>query len=145
MLEEADPAVLLVEDEPLVRLFLSDLLIDAGFRIVETANAGEALTVLEAGIRISVILADVDMPPGIDGYELARQVHERWPDIEILMTSGRRWPAEGDLPPGAAFLAKPCPNDVIISHVQAARARADARCSRDGGGRVVPFPFPRTA
>jgi CheY-like chemotaxis protein len=145
MPDDAGLAILLIEDEPLVRLFLSDLLIDAGFRIVETANAGEALTVLEAGIRVSVILADVDMPPGIDGYELARQVHERWPHIEILMTSGRRWPVEGDLPPGAAFLAKPCPNDAIISHVQAASERVDARRSRDDYGRVVPFPLPKTA
>jgi CheY-like chemotaxis protein len=140
MPEDPTPAILLVEDEPLVRLFVSDLLNDAGFRIIEAANAGEALAVLEAGIPVSVLLADVDMSPGINGYELAHQVHERWPQIEILVTSGRQWPAKGDLPPGAAFLAKPCPNEAIISHVQSAVERAGAHARHDDEGRVIPFP-----
>jgi CheY-like chemotaxis protein len=136
---ESSPAVLLVEDEPLVRLVVSELLLDAGFRVVEAANAAEALAVLEAGVPIAVLLADVDMPPGINGYELALQVYERWPKVEILIMSGRQWPAEGDLPPGAAFLAKPCPNEAIISHVRSGieRSAVDPEASE---GRVVPFP-----
>jgi len=91
----------------------------------------------------------VDMPGPCDGYELARQVHEAWPDIEILIMSGRRWPEQGDLPPGAAFLAKPCPNESIVSHVHSAaeRIRGSYRSKPDqapsGAGKIVPFP--RTA
>ena len=135
------PVVLLVEDEPLLRLVASDLLIEAGRRVVEAANAAEALAVLEAGVGIEVLLADVDMPPGINGYELARQVHARWPVVEILMMSGRQWPADGDMPPGAAFLAKPCPNDALGSHVRSAAARARGhRLEADPGADVIPFP-----
>jgi CheY-like chemotaxis protein len=137
--EPPSPAILLVEDEPLVRLVVSDLLLDAGFRVVEAANSAEALAVLEAGIPVTVLLADVDMPPGINGYELAREVHERWPAVEILITSGRQWPAEGDLPPGAAFLAKPCPNESIIAHIRSAIERSGLGRQADEG-RVVPFP-----
>jgi CheY-like chemotaxis protein len=150
MSQPEDPvrAVLLVEDEPLVRLFMAELLVDAGFRVVEAANADEALTVLNAGVDIHVLLADVDMPPGMNGYELAQAVHGHWPAVEILMTSGRQWPADGDLPPGAAFLAKPCPNDAIISHVRSAADRALAskrpedleEAAVDGGPKVIPFP-----
>ena len=47
----SDPStILLVEDEPLIRLFISDLLEDVGFKVVEAANAAEALVLLEAGI-----------------------------------------------------------------------------------------------
>jgi len=141
--------VLLVEDEPLVRLLAADVLVEAKFRVIEAANAEEALTVLQAGVEVDVLLSDVEMPPGIDGYALARQVHERWPEIEILITSGREWPTEGDLPPGAAFLAKPCPNETLVSYVQSAAERArGARSARAAetstgtaeDGTVVPFP-----
>jgi CheY-like chemotaxis protein len=145
MSEDPNSAILLVEDEPLVRLLVSDLLLDAGFRVIEAANAAEALAVLGAGVEVHVLLADVDMPPGINGYALAHQVRERWPAVEILMTSGRQWPGEGDLPPGAAFLAKPCPNDAIVSHVRSAaeRARASRAPAVESGmddPRVIPFP-----
>jgi DNA-binding NtrC family response regulator len=138
--------VLLIEDEPLVRLVAADVLVDANFRVIEAANAEEALTILRAGIEVDVLVSDVEMPPGINGYELARQVHEQWPAIEILITSGREWPTEGDLPSGAAFLAKPCPNETLVSHARSAAERAQAakavsRAQDDADdGTVVPFP-----
>ena len=141
--------VLLVEDEPLVRLFISDLLEEADFKVVEASNADEARVLLEAGLPVNVLLTDVDMPGACDGYELARRVHESWPEVEILIMSGRRWPEQGDLPPGAAFLAKPCPNESIVSHVHSAaqRIRGERRRpsgrSPSGAGKIVPFP--RTA
>jgi DNA-binding NtrC family response regulator len=140
--------VLLVEDEPLIRLFLSELLEDAGFRVVEAANAAEALVLLSAGLSVNVLLTDVDMPIGCSGFELAHQVHRSWPETEILIMSGRRWPSQGDLPPGAAFLAKPCPNEAIVSHVISAAERTKRSChvaksprpSLEETGRVLPFP-----
>lgn len=140
--------VLLVEDEPLVRLVAADILVDANFRVIEAANGEEALTVVRAGVEVDVLLSDVEMPPGPNGYELALQVHEHWPTIEILITSGREWPREGDLPPGAAFLAKPCPSETLVSYVrsaaeraQAARAaRASLNASDPAEGTVVLFP-----
>lgn len=137
--------VLVVEDEPLVRLVVAEVLSDAGFKVLEAADAGEALTILEADIPIDVLYADVDMPPGINGYELAQQVHAEWPQIEILITSGRAWPGEGDLPAGAAFLSKPVPNEALVSHITAAAARARADQipqvdAKEGPDNVVPFP-----
>jgi hypothetical protein len=75
-------------------------------------------------------------------------VHEQWPTSEILLTSGREWPREGDLPPGAAFLAKPCPSETLVSYVRSAAERAQtARVEHsavNGGnsaeGTIVPFP-----
>ncbi|QFU18165.1 response regulator [Microvirga thermotolerans] len=145
---EDQSTVLLVEDEPLIRLFISDLLEDAGFKVVEAANSAEALTILEAGLTVDVLLTDVDMPYGCSGFELAQQVHARWSRTEILIMSGRQWPSCGDLPPGAAFLAKPCPNEAIVSHVISAAERTKrlrkagnkATSSKDLAGNVVPFP-----
>jgi CheY-like chemotaxis protein len=148
MSEPLQSVVLVVEDEPLVRLLVSEVLTDAGFKVLEAANAGEALTILQAGIEVHVLYADVDMPPGINGYELARQVHRNWPGIEILITSGRAWPGQGDLPMGAAFLAKPVPIEAMVSHVKAAADRAqEAKAARVAAApldstedTIVPFP-----
>jgi len=143
--------VLLVEDEPLIRLFISELLEEADFKVVEAANAQEAQVILEAGLPVNVLLTDVDMPGGCNGFELAHRVHESWPEIEILIMSGRQWPGQGDLPPGAAFLAKPCPNEAIISHVHSAAERTRAGHRLVKGGQIPApeaakiLPFPRTA
>ena len=135
--------VLVVEDEPLVRLLLGEVLSEGGFKVVEAANGAEALTTLSADIRVRVMLSDVDMP-GLSGFELATEVTRRWPAIEILIFSGRRWPAPGDLPAGAAFLEKPVPNEVLVSHVNAALNRAAARRSDAGCDDRTVIPFPRT-
>ena len=143
----SDPVVvLLVEDEPLVRIVLSELLADSGFRVLEAANAQEALTILGAELDVRVMLTDVDMPPGLNGYELARHVHERWPGVGILVTSGRQWPTDGDLPQGAAFLTKPMPNEVLVFYVKAAVERA-IRAAEDTAVEVerTVVPFPRRA
>jgi len=73
----------LVEDETLVRRLTADILEDAGFRVIEAANASAALNWLDTGEDVQVLFTDVHMPPGIDGLELARRVHERWPEIRL--------------------------------------------------------------
>ncbi len=151
MSEKFAGVVLLVEDEPLVRLVVVDVLMEADFRVIEASNADEALTVLNVGVPVDVLLSDVEMPPGPNGYALAHQVRERWPDIEILIVSGREWPVEGDLPQGAAFLAKPVPNEAILLQVKSAALRAqEARRAKeppaaDGTADCQIISFPKTA
>ncbi len=144
---ESQSTVLLVEDEPLIRLFISELLEEAGFKVVEAANATEAQVLLNAGLQVNVLLTDVDMPNGCNGFELAHQVHQCWPEAEILIMSGRQWPSQGDLPPGAAFLAKPCPNEAIVSYVHSAAERSrkmrqanKARAAALETAKILPFP-----
>jgi len=145
--------VLRVEDEPLVRLVTADLPIEADFRVAEAANADEALTLLSAGVDVDVVFSDVEMPPGLNGYALARQVHEQWLSTEILITSGREWPRGGDLPPGGAILAKPCPSETPVSYVRSAAERTQAaRAGRSAEqrsigwmARLCHFPRPTNA
>lgn len=101
-------SILLVEDEVLVRLFAADVLAeDGGFEVLETANADEAMLVLESRRDVRVLFTDVDMPGSINGYALARLVARRWPSIRIIVSSGKTGPAAGDLPAHARFLPKP--------------------------------------
>ena len=144
--------ILLVEDEPLVRLVVADILMDAQFRVIEAADAEEALRVLKAEVNVDVILSDVEMPPGMNGYDLARQVHKNWPSMGILVASGREWPRADDLPPGAVFLSKPYSHATLVSHVlaatektQAARALAKPQGGTDGTADGAAAPIPKTA
>ncbi|MBF9195854.1 response regulator [Microvirga terrestris] len=127
--------VLLVEDEPLVRLVTADILLEANFRVIEAGDAAEALRVLKAEVAVDVVLSDVEMPPGMNGFELVGHVHRDWPGVEIIVSSGREWPKENDLPPGAVFLPKPYLNATLVSYVQEAARKAHEarRLRRDAG------------
>jgi CheY-like chemotaxis protein len=99
--------VLIVEDEMLVRMCVADMIEEMGRKTVEAADADEAVRVLTNRTDIGFLFTDVEMPGSMDGYQLARTVRERWPDIAIMITSGRRQPRTGDIPPGGRFIAKP--------------------------------------
>jgi two-component system, response regulator PdtaR len=101
------PVVLLVEDEPLVRELDIDVLQESGFRVLEARTADEAFDILKTRPDVHVVFTDVDMPGSLNGFEFARLVHQGWPAIPILVTSGKLQPQPGDLPPNATFLPKP--------------------------------------
>ena len=95
---QALPRILVVEDEPLLRLFNADMLSDAGFDVLEAANADKALRVLETTHGIRVVFTDVEMPGTLDGYALARWVHVNRPAVKTMIVSGRALPRAGDVP-----------------------------------------------
>ena len=100
--------LLIVEDDGLIRLDLVDMVTDLGFSTLEASTADQALQMLEANAStIHAILTDIDMPGSINGLGLANVAHRRWPDMKVVVISGRYSPAEGVLPPGAVFLTKP--------------------------------------
>ena len=71
--------ILLVEDEVLVRMVAADVLSDAGFTVLESASAEEALMLLETRPDVQVLFTDVNMPGALDGLGLAQAVHDRSP------------------------------------------------------------------
>lgn len=109
------PAVLVVEDDALLRIDIALAMTDAGFAVIEASDGEEALEVLERRASVSAIFTDIDMPGAIDGLELARIVRARWPEIAVLVTSGHL--VANDDTPGRFF---PKPYDVrdVISQVR---------------------------
>lgn len=98
---------LVVEDEPLVRVFAAEVLQDAGYRVFEACDAQDALAILDERHDIQIVITDIEMPGDMDGLALASAVRARWPDTVILINSGRVRPEPDALPIGAGFLAKP--------------------------------------
>jgi CheY-like chemotaxis protein len=101
------PAVLIVEDEALVRLGAVKIIQDSGFEVIEAACADEAIRILESRGDIRVVFTDIHMPGSMDGLKLAQAIRNRWPPIKIIVTSGHERLTEQDLPKGVRFFAKP--------------------------------------
>ena len=101
------PTILVTEDDELLRLIACELLEDHGYAVVEADNAEEALKVLEKRKDVRVLFTDIQMPPGCDGLELAREVHNRWPKVHFVITSGQVQPTRAQIADDGRFIRKP--------------------------------------
>lgn len=110
--------VMVVEDEPLLRMAAADLVEGAGFEVVEAANATDAVRILESRADIRIVFSDIDMPMGIDGMKLAALIRDRWPPIEIVLVSGHVEPLPADLPPRTVFFPKPYKEAEIVAQIR---------------------------
>ena len=106
--------VLVVEDEPLLRLSAADMLAEAGFEVIEAANAAEAIDILDRRKDIHPVFSDIDMPDGIDGLRMAAIIRDRWPPIDIVLTSGHVAPDVSTLPARCVFYPKPYRHRQVI-------------------------------
>jgi two-component system, response regulator PdtaR len=111
--------VLIVEDEPIVRLDAIDTLTHAGFRVIEAANADEAIAILESRDDIRVVVTDIQMPGSMDGLKLAATIGSRWPPIALIVTSGRICVEKQDLPERGRFLPKPYSGAGLVDAIHA--------------------------
>ena len=102
-----EPAVLLVEDEPLLGELMTEALIDQGFEVHAAGDAGDALRHLVSGAEVDILFTDIDLGGGMDGAELAQLARDMRPKLPVVYTSGRRLPEQIAAVPGAAFLPKP--------------------------------------
>ena len=111
--------VLVVEDEPLQRMSLVDMLGEAGYGAVEATDADGAIAILERRTDIQIVLVDIEMPGSLDGLRLAAAVRGRWPPIEIILTTAGRPPLVDSLPARAVFLPKPLNRTRVRKAVEA--------------------------
>src|SRR5664279_5770626 len=100
-------AVLVVEDEMMLRMRAVDMVEDAGFTPIEAVNADDALSILESRSDIQLLFTDIQMPGSMDGLKLAYAVHERWPLIKIILVSGQLKLTDDDKPVDSRFFGKP--------------------------------------
>lgn len=101
------PVVLVVEDEPIIRMFATVIVEDAGFEALEASTAEEALALLETREDIRVLFTDVEMPGSLNGLDLVEIVREKWPPVELIVASGRVKVDPQRLPERARFFTKP--------------------------------------
>ena len=114
--EEVAKSVLVVDDEVLIRLMMADALRDAGYSVIEAADAEEALSLIAAAVPVDLVVTDVRMPGPVDGLDLARTVRQLRPTLPIVVSSGHLEAREADVPGVVdAFLPKPYLPDQLLT------------------------------
>lgn len=80
--------VMIVEPEVVVRTVVAEYLRECGYKVIEGTGAEDVWKILDDNILIDIVLADVQLAGGVDGFSLARRIRDRYPATDILLTSG---------------------------------------------------------
>ncbi|MDP4026959.1 PAS domain S-box protein [Methylobacterium sp. NEAU 140] len=120
-LAEAGETVLIVDDEPTVRMLVTDVLGDLGYTAVEAADGAGGLKVLQSDARIDLLVTDVGLPGGMNGRQMADAARVNRPDLKVLFITGFAENAllnNGQLEPGMSVLTKPFAVDTLAARVR---------------------------
>ncbi|MDO9426834.1 MAG: PAS domain-containing protein [Methylobacterium sp.] len=133
--EEADPmgslgdapraeqgqTVLIVDDEPTVRMLVTEVLEDLGYTAIEAADGPAGLKVLRSNVRIDLLVTDVGLPGGMNGRQVADAARVSRPGLKVLFITGYAENAvvgNGHLDPGMAVLTKPFVMEALASRIR---------------------------
>ena len=109
--------ILVVEDELLVGMDMAEAFRAEGYDAMVALSAEEGLAILEREGDVRVVFTDIDLPGRIDGIDLANEIERRWPQIEILMTSGHHVPNTDLVRSYGRFVPKPYPPAAVVRRV----------------------------
>jgi len=118
---EAGETVLVVDDEPTVRMLIGDTLNELGYTGIEAADAASGLKVLESDAKIDLLITDVGLPGGMNGKDMAEQARAKRPDLKVLFITGYAQNAaisNGKLDPGMHVLSKPFAMEKLASRIR---------------------------
>lgn len=108
------PCLLLVDDDPLVRMVLTMGLQDRGFDVTEAATGEAAMVLLERGLQPMAVVSDIDLGKGCNGIELADRLADTHPDLRVVLISGRLRPELKSIRGHRAFLPKPFMIEALV-------------------------------
>jgi len=117
--------VLIIEDEPVLRIEALDMVERAGFEAVEAWSIDDAIRILETRPDIRIVYMDLDMPRGVRGIEIAAAIRDRWPPIEIILTAATFNEPDLQLPVRAEFYPKPVQHDRVVAAMRRLASAAD--------------------
>jgi CheY-like chemotaxis protein len=114
--------VLVVDDEPTVRMLIADILADLGFTAIEAEDSATGLQTLRSDARIDLLVTDVGLPGGMNGRQLAEAGRAARPGLKVIFITGYAENAvvgNGQLDPGMAVLTKPFSIETMAARIQA--------------------------
>jgi DNA-binding NtrC family response regulator len=120
--KERCPAILVVEDEVLIRLVIADYLRECGFKVYETGSAQEAIEILKSDqAAIDLVFTDIRLPGEINGFALGQWVRTNRPGLPIILTSGdsKKSDAAKELCENEPFFAKPYDVQLVVAQIRA--------------------------
>ncbi|MFP2899454.1 PAS domain S-box protein [Corallococcus sp. 4LFB] len=113
--------VVLVEDEPVVRALIVEVLHEWGYQVREAEDGPSGLRLLESLPRVDLLLTDLGLPGGLTGRQLADLARQRRPALKVLFMTGYAQAAaqaSGFLQAGMEMVTKPVAMDLLVSRVQ---------------------------
>jgi DNA-binding NtrC family response regulator len=111
-------SVLIVEDDRLILWDIADRIEAEGYKVYQAPDADAALALLSHHHDIRLVFTDIDMPGPMNGLELAASVHDRWPPVKIIVTSGQHRADIADLPDGSMFFSKPYAHVAVLGSMR---------------------------
>ncbi|MDX7952412.1 PAS domain S-box protein [Lichenihabitans sp. Uapishka_5] len=117
----AGETVLVVDDEPTVRMLVVEVLEDLGYTALEAGDGAAGLRVLQSGVRIDLLVTDVGLPGGMNGRQLADAARVARPSLKVLFITGYAENSvigHGHLDPGMHILTKPFALDVLAARIR---------------------------
>ncbi len=106
----AGETVLVVDDEDAIRMLISEVLVEAGYRVLEATDGPSGLRILQSAARIDLLITDVGLPGGVNGRQIADAARTTRPDLKVLFITGYAENAvvgNGHLEAGMAIMTKP--------------------------------------
>lgn len=122
------PTVLLVEDEPIIRMGLADHIARQGFAVIEAGSGDRAMEMVRNGNLVDIIITDVQMPGQHDGIALALWTRRNFPHIKLIIVSGA---TSGAVAPDllgeeGRIMPKPYQYDEIVARMRELLERPDS-------------------
>jgi PAS domain S-box-containing protein len=117
----AGETVLVVDDEPSVRMLVAEVLDELGYSAIEASDAISGLKVLRSDVRIDLLITDVGLPGGLNGRQMADAARANRPDLKVLFITGYAENAaigNGHLEPGMHVLTKPFAMDMLAARIR---------------------------
>jgi PAS domain S-box-containing protein len=117
----AGETVLVVDDEPTVRTLIAETLSELGYTAIEAADALSGMKVLDSDVRLDLLITDIGLPGGMNGWEMADRARQRRPDLKVLFITGYAENAaigNGHLRPGMQVLSKPFAMEKLASRIR---------------------------
>lgn len=118
---EQGETVLVVDDEPTVRMLVTEVLQDLGYTAIEAATGPDGLRVLQSDARVDLLITDVGLPGGMNGRQLAEAGRAVRPGLKVLFITGYAENAvinHGHLEPGMHALSKPFAMETLASRIR---------------------------
>ena len=124
----AGETVLIIDDEPTVRMLVTEVLEGLGYAAIEAADGVSGLKVLQSDVRIDLLITDVGLPGGMNGRQMADIARQSRPKLRVLFITGYAENAaigHGHLEPGTQALTKPFSMEALASRVKSIIAAAN--------------------
>ena len=118
---EEGETVLVVDDEPTIRMLIGDTLSELGYRAIEVADAASGLEVLDSDVKIDLLITDVGLPAGMNGKEMADAARAKRPRLKVLFITGYAENAaitNGHLEPGMDVMSKPFSMEKLAARIR---------------------------